>query len=88
MNYGSIVYSNGSLQDTDGEVSINHHTYCLYIANVDTNHWIEVLLNGGPHSVWIPDAQNHTHNYVKIPGDYTKIQVITASSTVAVYAIG
>jgi hypothetical protein len=88
MSYGSVVYSNGSLQDTDGEISFSHHTYCLYIANVDTNHWIEVKLNGGPWSVWVPEGNNHQHGYIKIPGDYTKIQVMTASSTVSVYAIG
>lgn len=82
-----VVYSNGSLQDTDGEVEFNAHTNGLYVANVDTNHWIEVKLNGGPHSVWIPDGNNHQHCYVHIPGDYTRIQVMTASSTVAVYAV-
>lgn len=83
-----IIYSNGSLQDTDGVVTFIGHTTDLYIANVDTNHWIEVRLNGGPHSVWIPDTNSHQHGYVHIPGDYTKVQVITASSTVAIYAIG
>ena len=84
----AIVYSNGSLQDTDGAIQFSGHTTDLYIANVDTNHWIEVKLNGGPHSIWIPDGNSHQHGYVHIPGDYTKIQVMTASSTVAVYAVG
>jgi hypothetical protein len=82
-----VVYSNGSLQDTDGEVEFNAHTTDLYIANVDSNHWVEVKLNGGPHSVWIPDADSHQHAYVHIPGDYTRIEVVTPSSTVAVYAV-
>lgn len=82
-----IIYSNGSLQDSDGEVQLPGHTSAVYISNVDTNHWVEVRLNGGPHSVWIPDANNHNHNYVCVPGDYTKIEVVTASSTVAVYAV-
>lgn len=87
MSEGHIVYSNTSLSDTDGVQTIDHHTMELYIANVDTNHWIEVKLNG-KHSVMIPDAQNHHHNYVEIPGDYNSIEVVTASSTVAVFAVG
>lgn len=83
-----IVYSNGSVSDSDGEIQFSGHTTDLYIANVDTAHWIEVKLNGGPWSVWIPDVQSHEHQYVHIPGDYTKIQVVTSSSTVSVYAVG
>ena len=84
---GHIVYSNTSLEDTDGEVSISHHTYAIYIVNVDTTHWIEVKLNG-KHSIMVPDAQSHVHNYLEIPGDYNTIEVVTASSEIAVYAIG
>lgn len=87
MSEGHIVYSNTSLTDADGVQTINHHTRELYIANVDTNNWIEVKLNG-KHSVMIPDANGHVHNYVEIPGDYNTIEVITASSTVAVFAVG
>ena len=82
-----IVYSNGALADTDGEVTLPSHTSAIYIANKDTSNWIEVKLNGGPHSVWIPDSNGHEHGYVVVPGDYTKIEVVTASSTVAVYAV-
>lgn len=82
-----VIYSNGALTDATGEVEFNGHTTGLYIISKDTNHWVEVKLNGGPHSVWIPDANGHQHGYVHIPGDYTRIQVMTASSTVAVYAV-
>jgi len=84
---GHIVYSNTSLTDSDGEQTISHHTYAIYIANVDTNHWIEVKLNG-KHSVMIPDGSGHVHDYVHVPGDYNTIEVVTASSEIAVYAIG
>jgi len=36
----------------------------------------------------IPDASGHVHDYIHVPGDYNTIEVITASSEVAVYAIG
>lgn len=84
---GHLVYSNTSLSDSDGEVTISHHTRAIYIVNIDTNNWIEVKLNG-KHSVMIPDANGHIHNYIEVPGDYNTIEVITASSTVAVYAVG
>ena len=84
----AIVYSNGALTDADGEVSWNHHTYEVNIAAKDTNHWIEVRLNGGPWSIWIPPEDNQSHAYVTIRGDYTKMQIITAASTVSVFAIG
>ena len=87
MSEGHIVYSNTSLSDSDGVVTINHHTRGIYIVNIDTNHWVEVKLNG-KHSVMIPDANGHIHNYVEVPGDYNTIEVVTASSTVAVYAVG
>lgn len=84
---GHIVYSNTALSDSDGVQSITHHTYGIYIVNIDTNNWVEVKLNG-KHSVMIPDANGHIHNYVHIPGDYNSIEVVTASSTIGVYAIG
>lgn len=84
---GHIVYSNTALSDSDGVQNITHHTYGIYIVNLDTNNWIEVKLNG-KHSIMIPDANGHIHNYVHVPGDYNSIEVVTASSTIAVYAIG
>jgi hypothetical protein len=84
---GHIVYSNTELTDADGVQTISHHTYAIYVVNKDTNHWVEVKLNG-KHSVVLPDSQGHVHDYVEIAGDYNTIEVVTASSTVAVYAIG
>ena len=84
---GHIVFS-GEFTDGDGEVSIGQHTYAIYVGAKETNHWIELKLNGGPHIVWIPDDQSHTHKYIHIPGDYTSFEVLTASSTIALYAIG
>ena len=55
----------------------------------DTNAvWVEVKMNGGPHSVLLADANGHAHAYTEVPGDYTKIQVMTAGASIAVYAIG
>jgi len=81
-----IVYSNGALTTANGAVNWGHHTYEINIMSKDTNNWIEVRLNGGPHSIWIPPKD--THNYTTIRGDYTSAQVITAASTVAIFALG
>lgn len=85
---GSLVYTNINLTDSAGVVNFAHHTTAVYIANRETNSWVDVKFNGGPHIVSVPDVQGHSHGYVCIPGDYTSIQVITAGGAVAVYAIG
>lgn len=82
-----IIYS-GEIDDTDGVVTLPGHTYEIYLINKDYNGWVQVKLNGGPHNVFLPDAQGHSHPYVKVPGDYTKVQVMTAGATIAIYAIG
>jgi hypothetical protein len=81
-----IVYSNVGITSASNTVSFNAHTTCLYLLNLDTNTNAEVRLNGGPHTVLVPHAGQH-HAYVEIPGDYTKIQVLTANVSVAVYAV-
>lgn len=88
MSDGHIVYSNGNLTTSDGEVSIGQHTMELYIANNDISNWIEVKLNGGPHSVWVSPAPTAGHTYMCVPGDYTSIEVVTANSAIRVYAVG
>lgn len=88
MSEGHIVYTNGNLTTGDGEVSVGQHTSEVYIANFDTASWVQVKLNGGPHSVWVPPAPASGHTYMCIPGDYTKLQVVTAASAVRVFAIG
>ena len=83
---GHIVYSNIALATADGEVDIAHHTYSIHML-AGSNHDVEVKLNG-KHSVLLPANNDHGHGYVVVPGDYNTIEVVTASSTVAVYAIG
>lgn len=83
---GHIVYSDTSLTDGDGETNITHHTYSIYMLAL-SNHDTEVKLNG-KHSVLLPASNDHGHAYVVVPGDYNTIEVVTSSSTVAVYAIG
>lgn len=84
MTSGQVVFS-GEYSTSDGEVLIRQHTHGLYLCAKDAGGWVEVKLNGGPHSVFLGNTFN---NYTFVPGDYTKFEVVTAGSTVVMYAIG
>jgi len=83
---GHIVYSDTSLATADGETNISHHTYSIHMLCLSNND-VEVKLNG-KHSVILPASNGYGHGYVVVPGDYNTIEVVTASSAIAVYAIG
>ena len=83
---GHIVYSDTSLATADGETNITHHTYSIHMLALSNND-VEVKLNG-KHSVILPAANDHGHDYVTVPGDYNTIEVVTATSTIAVFAVG
>lgn len=84
-----VVFSNTaatSASGTSGVVSLNTHTSCIYFYNTHATTAATVKLNGGPHEVVIP-AKDSGGGYVEIKGDYTKFQIMTASVTLAVYAV-
>lgn len=81
---GSIVYSDISVDSTAGLVSINHHTSRIYFWNQSSSTAATIRLND-KHDIAIPTDAGFYH---EIKGDYTKFQVITASVTLSVYAIG
>lgn len=82
-----IVYSNVSVSSTAGQVNLGQHTDAIYFLNLDNSTNAQIKLNGGPHIVLIPHS-NHKMGYVTIPGDYTSFEIITASVSLAVFAIG
>lgn len=85
---GTIVYANTSIASTDGEISINHHTGAIYLLNLSSSTNAVVKLNG-THQVLVPHTPTQSNGiYACIPGDYTKIEVVTASVSISVYAIG
>lgn len=83
-----IVYSNTAVNSTANVVNIAQHTDAIYFLNKDYNGFVEIKLNGGPHTVVLPDINGHFHGYVVVPGDYTSFQILTAGANVAVYAVG
>lgn len=85
---GSVVYTNTSFTSASGVLHTNHHTYEVYICNFSNNDNATVLLNG-IHNILIPHTPNQSpYQYVKIPGDYTTIECLTANVTMAMFAIG
>ena len=80
----SITYSNISVDSTDAKVSLGHHTDGIYFYNTHASTAVTVKLNDVM-SVLIPAGGSE---YVCIPGDYTEFEVITASVTLAVFAVG
>lgn len=81
---GSIVYANTAVDSTANEISVNAHTNAIYFWNKNNSTVATVKLNGKQEIVIPTDAGF----YHEIKGDYTKFQIMTASVTLAVYAIG
>jgi len=81
-----MVYSTTGITSVAGEVSVNSHTGCIYFLNLHESTNATVKLNGGPHQIIIPPSAV-SGGYVEVTGDYTKFEVITASVTIAVYAL-
>lgn len=80
---GQLIYSNTALADTDGATAFNGHTTCVFVYNLGGSN-VTVRLNN-KYDVLIPA---NTIEYTAVPGDYTQIEVITGTSSVAVYAVG
>jgi hypothetical protein len=83
MSESSLVYSNKNLVTADGVVNIGQHTSELYVYNKGATD-VDIKLNG-QYTILLPAESTE---YIEIDGDYTTIQVITASSAVAVFALG
>ena len=80
----SVIYSNISVSSTDSNITLGHHTDGIYFHNPPASTAATVKLNNHV-SVLIPAGGSE---YVCIPGDYTEFEVITASVTLAVFAVG
>jgi hypothetical protein len=87
MNEGTLVFSNTGLTSANGAVSIGRHTDSIRVLNTHATTDAIVKLNGGPLTILAP-AINSGGGYLKIDGDYTTIEVLTANVTVAVMAFG
>ena len=85
---GTTVYTNTAIASTDGEISINHHTSAIHVFNSNSSTDATIKLNG-IHQIVIPHTPvQSTGHYICIPGDYTKIEVVTTGVTLSVFAVG
>ena len=80
----SVMYSNIAVTSADSKISLGHHTDGINFHNTHASTDVTVKLNDHV-SVLIPAGGTE---YVCIPGDYTEFEVITASVTLAVFAVG
>ena len=87
MSEGTLVFSNTTLTSANGAVSIGRHTDSIRVLNTHANTNAIVKLNGGPLTILAP-AINSGGGYLKLDGDYTTIEVVTANVTIAVMAFG
>lgn len=83
MSESTLVYSNKNLVTADGVANIGLHTSEIYVYNKNGAD-VDIKLNGF-YTVLIPAESTE---YVAIAGDYTTIEVVTANSAVAVFALG
>lgn len=83
MSENTLVYSNKNLVTADGEVNIGQHTSAVYVYNKGASD-VDVKLNG-KYIILLPAESTE---YIEIQGDYTTVEVVTAASAVAVFAIG
>ena len=87
MSDDTLVFSNTALTSASGVVSVGRHTSLLKILNTHATTNAVVKLNGGPLTILVP-AINSGGGYLEVHGDYTKIEVVTESVTLAVMAFG
>lgn len=86
--HGSLVYSDILITPADGVVNIGQHTSAIYVVNLNKDDDTTIRLNG-KYQVFLSHVPNGTvHKYEEIPGDYTTIEVLTANTSIAMYAIG
>lgn len=86
--HGTLVYANTGISSTDGVVNLGQHTDCVKVWNQNNTTAASIKLNGQYTVVIPPSPAGGSHVYHEICGDYTTIQVLTASCTLSVFAIG
>ena len=83
MSESTLVYSNKNLVTADGVVNFGQHTSEVYVYNKGASD-VDIKLNGR-YTILLPAESTE---YIEIDGDYTTIEVVTAASAVAVFALG
>lgn len=86
MSEQTLVFSMPDVTSANGVVSIGHHTSQIAFMNQDSN-FCEIKLNN-KYTIKIGHGQQEAHFYNTIDGDYTTFEVLTANTTLSMYALG
>ena len=86
MSEMTMVFSMPDVTSSDGVVSIGQHTSEIGFMNQSTD-FAEIELNG-KYVVKIGHGQTEAHFYNVFAGDYTTFQILTANTTISMYALG
>lgn len=82
----TMVFSMPNVTSVDGVVNIGRHTSQIAFMNQGSD-FVEIKLNGR-YTIKIGHGQQEAHFYNVIDGDYVNFEVLTANSTLSVYALG
>lgn len=86
MSEQTMVFSMPDVTSADGIVSIGRHTSQIAFMN-QGNDFVNIKLNG-QFTIKIGHGQQEAHFYNAIDGDYTTFEILTANTTISVYALG
>lgn len=86
MSEDTLVYSNPNVTSADGVINIGRHTSEVGFMNQSSD-FAEIKLNG-QFTVKIGHGQQEAHFYNVFRGDYVTFEVLTANTTISVYALG
>jgi hypothetical protein len=82
----TMVFSMPDVTSADGRVSIGRHTSQIAFMNQSSD-FVEIKLND-KYTIKIGHGQQEAHFYNTIDGDYVSFQVLTANTTLSMYALG
>ena len=86
MENPSLVFSMPDVTSADGVINIGHHTSQIAFMNQGAD-FAEVKING-KFIIKIGHGQVEAHFYNIIDGDYTTFEILTADTTISMYALG
>lgn len=86
MSDQTMVFAMANVTSTDGVVNIGCHTSQISFMNQSAD-FADIKLNK-KFVIKIGHGQVEAHFYNSIDGDYTTFEVLTANTTVSMYALG
>ena len=86
MSEQTMVFSMPDVTSANGVVSIGRHTSQIAFMNQGSD-FANIKLNG-QFTIKIGHGQQEAHFYNIIDGDYTTFEILTANTTISVYALG